>query len=81
MVACFDEAGYGERGPAALAELGRAGRRGALESLTTQDGRVTLVWRFSGLPAEQAPALERLLMERTGPQSLSIVYTSGTAAP
>jgi hypothetical protein len=59
--------------------LGRAARRGALESISAQDGRVTVTWRFHGLPTAEAPQLERLLIEKTRPESLSIVYASGGA--
>jgi len=57
--------------------LAGAGRRGALESLARLEGRVTVSWRFHGLPAGEAPRLEHELAERTRPESLSIVYASG----
>lgn len=76
VVASFDDAGYQSRGGALLAELGAAGRRGALESLTTHDGRVTVTWRFHGLPSTEAPALDRRLRDRAAPETLAIVYTT-----
>src|SRR6185503_3907994 len=72
VVASFAQAGYDAGGAALLAELAAAGRRGALESLTAQDGRVTVTWRFHGLPSGRAPELERRLRERAAPESLAI---------
>ena len=76
VVASFDDAGYASRGGALLAELAAAGRRGALESLTSHDGRVTVTWRFHGLPSTEAPALDRRVRERAAPETLAIVYTT-----
>jgi Domain of unknown function (DUF4956) len=67
---------YAASGPALFEELAACGRRGSLESLTTQDERITVTWRFQGMPGQQAPALERRLSERVAPLSLAIVYTT-----
>jgi hypothetical protein len=80
LIATFDEKLYGERRETLFAELGASGRRGALESLTTQDGRVTVVWRFAGLAPAEAPALERRIAELAAPSTLSIVYPGRVAA-
>lgn len=80
VIATFDERSYGERRDALYAALAGAGRRGGLESVTSQDGRVTVVWRFAGLAPADAPALERQLAGLAAPQSLSIVYAGGPAA-
>jgi len=53
---------------------------GALESVTQQDGAVTLVWRFAGLARAEAPELERRLSREAAPRTLSIVYDAGTGA-
>ena len=74
VVASFDEATYAERSAALYSALADSARRGTLESLTVQDGRVTVVWRFSGLAPGAAPELERRLTGLTSPRSLSIVY-------
>jgi hypothetical protein len=80
VIATFDRAAYDERGAALLETLARSGRRGALESLSAQDGRVTVVWRFAGLAAAEIPALERSLAERVRPEALSIVSGPGGAS-
>ena len=79
VVASFDAAGYAAGGAALLEELATAGRRGTLESLTTHDDRVTVTWRFHGLPSTQAPDLERRVRERAAPESLAIVYTTDSS--
>jgi hypothetical protein len=80
VIVTFDEATYGERREALFAALAAAGRRGALESVTAQDGRVTVVWRFAGVGSGAAPDLERTISALAAPKSLSIVYAGGTAA-
>jgi hypothetical protein len=77
VIATYAEADYSERGAALLATLAAAGRRGALESLTTQEGRVTITWRFSGLAPDAAPELERKLSAAARPESLAIVFAAG----
>jgi len=79
VIATYEEAVYGAQSGALLSALADAGRRGALESLTVQDGRVTLTWRFFGLSPAAAPALERKLRETAPPTSLAIVFAA--AAP
>jgi hypothetical protein len=80
VIVTFDEAAYAERREALFAALGEAGRRGALESVTSQDGRVTVVWRFAGVGAGAAHDLERKISSLGAPRSLSIVYSGGSAA-
>jgi hypothetical protein len=76
VVASFAEAAW-QSGRQEFSSLLRgAAKRGALEAVSSQDGRVTVTWRFQGLPQEQAIDLERRLAERSRPASLSIVYTS-----
>lgn len=77
VIVTFDVAGYEARHGELFAALGGATRRGALESLTSQDGRVTVTWRFFGLAPEAAPALERTLSEKARPESLAIVFAAG----
>jgi hypothetical protein len=77
VIATYAEADYAERSGALFAALAAASRRGGLESLTTQDGRVTVTWRFAGLPPATAPELERRLHSSTRPESLAIVYAVG----
>ena len=79
VVATFDAAGYAQGGGALIEELEKAGRRGSLESLTTDADRVTVTWRFQGLPSAQAPSLERRVRERAAPRSLAIVYTTDSS--
>jgi len=77
IIATFDDAGY-EKASAALFDVLRgATKRGALESLTRQEGRVTVTWRFFGLSGEAAPELERRLGREVAPESLAIVFASG----
>jgi hypothetical protein len=80
VIATFDEPAYAAIREPLFAALSGAGRRGALESVTSQDGRITLVWRFSGLPPQDAATFERRLAELASPQSLSIVYASRATA-
>lgn len=77
VIATYAEADYAERSATLYAALAETGRRGALESLTNQDGRVTVTWRFAGLPPATAPELERRLHASTRPESLAIVYAAG----
>lgn len=77
VIAAYAEADYGERSAALYAELAQAGRRGGLESLTTQDGRVTVTWRFFGLAPSAAPELQRRLHDAAKPDSLAIVFAAG----
>jgi len=81
VVASFTQQGYDAAAATLFAELAAAGRRGGLESLSTQEGRVTLTWRFSGLGSAQAPELERRLRERTAPDSLAIVFAGDSGLP
>lgn len=80
VIATFDAASYDAARPALFAALAESARGGALESLTQQEGAVTLVWRFAGLARTEAPALERRLTKEAAPRSLSIVYDAGAAA-
>ncbi|MGE0640200.1 MAG: DUF4956 domain-containing protein [Thermoanaerobaculia bacterium] len=80
VIATFEESKYAERSEAFFAELGRASRRGAVESVTSQDGRVTVVWRFTGLAPAEAPALERRIAGLAAPQTLSVVYSGRSTA-
>jgi hypothetical protein len=80
VIATFDEASYEAHRESLFAAFSSTGRRGALESVTSQDGRVTVVWRFAGMPSGEAPALERKISSLASPKSLSIVYASGAAA-
>lgn len=80
VLATFDEAGYAARQEAFFAALAAAGRSGAVESVTRLDGRVSVTWRFAGIPSSEAPAVERLLHERAAPSSLTIVYPQSSGA-
>ena len=80
LIATFDEPVYGEHREALFALLAEASRRGALESVTAQDGRVTVVWRFSGLASTAAPGLERRIHALATPKSLSIAFAGGSGA-
>jgi hypothetical protein len=80
VIATFEERVYAELNGSLFAALAEAGKRGALESVTTQNGQVTVVWRFTGLPPAAAPALERRLAELGSPASVSIVYAGRAAA-
>ena len=73
VIATFEEAAYASANGALYAALAGAGRGGAIESVTTQDGRVTVVWRCRGLAPEAVLELERRIAEAAKPQSLSIV--------
>jgi len=79
VIATFGEAAWSTSSGELLAALAAASRRGALESLTVQEGRVTLTWRFFGLAPERAPELERLLVRTARPETLSIVFAAGGA--
>ena len=81
VIATFLEDDYRSRGAAVLDELAHSGRSGGLESLATQDGRVTVTWRFHGLPGSKAAALEQSLKDRGAPQTLAIVYAADAALP
>lgn len=81
VIATFQEDDYRARGAAVLDELARSGRSGGLESLTTQDGRVTVTWRFHGLPGSKAAALEQALQDRSTLETLAIVYAADAALP
>ncbi len=81
LVATFDDAGYAERGAELFAALAANGRRGALESLTADGGRVTITWRFRGVPPADAPALERQLRQHARPETLSILFTADLPLP
>lgn len=73
VVATFDESAYGSANGALFAALAAAGKGGALESVTTQDGRVTVVWRCRGLAPASVPELERRIAAAAKPSTLSIV--------
>jgi hypothetical protein len=77
VVASFPAADWNERREAFLAAL-QAASDGQIQALSTQEGRVTVTWRFRALPQAQAGALERRLNE-SRPDSLSIVYTTDFA--
>jgi hypothetical protein len=77
IVATLPAAAYAESGSELLALLAGAARSGALESLTRQEGRVTVTWRFRGMGSAAAAALERELVARTRPESVAIVFASG----
>jgi len=77
VIATFAEADYAERRGELFAALGAAARRGGLESLTAQEGRVTVAWRFAGLSPDAAPELERALHAKARPESVSIVFAAG----
>lgn len=77
VIATYGEADYGERSSALYSALASAGRRGALESLARQDGRVTVTWRFFGLPPASVPELDRALRESAKPESVAIVFAAG----
>ncbi len=79
VIATFDAAGYDAARVALFAALAGSAR-GALESVTQQEGTVTLVWRFGGLARAAAPELERRLSREATPRTLSIVYDAGTGA-
>jgi len=78
VIATYAEADYGEARAGLFAALAGASRRGGVESLTTQDGRVTVTWRFFGLAPSAAPELERRLSAATKPESLAIVFGAGS---
>ena len=80
VIATYDEAAYEAAREALFATLGGAAG-GALESLTRQEGAVTVVWRFAGLARAAARALESRLAEGAAPRTLSIVYDAGATAP
>ncbi|MEO8275627.1 MAG: DUF4956 domain-containing protein [Thermoanaerobaculia bacterium] len=80
VIATFDGAGYAAHGKDFFAALTTAGRSGILESLTRLEGRVTVTWRFAGLPSSEAPEVERVLQEHGAPESLTIVYPPSTSA-
>jgi hypothetical protein len=73
VIATFDEAEYGAANGALFAALAGAGRDGAIESVTTQDGRVTVVWRCRGFAPEAVAELERRIAGTAKPRSLSVV--------
>lgn len=79
VIATFESAAYDAARVALFAAL-TGSARGALESVTQQEGSVTLVWRFAGLARADAPELERRLSKETTPRTLSIVYDAGTGA-
>jgi hypothetical protein len=80
VVASFSAGRWSEEREEFFSLLRQAAKRGALEAVAAQEERVTVTWRFRGLPPESAAALERRLAERLRPESLSIVYT-GNAGP
>lgn len=77
VVATFEEAAWDKAGATLLEMLRDASRHGALESVTSQEGRVTVTWRFFGLSGEAAAGLERRLQRTVAPESLAIVFASG----
>lgn len=77
VIATFREPDYDQRHGDLFAVLGGAARSGGLESLTTQEGRVTVTWRFFGMAPEAAPALERKLVATARPESVAIVFAAG----
>lgn len=77
VIATFEESRYEAARSALFETLGAAARSGELESLVTQDGRVTVTWRFRGLASDAAPELERKLRTAARPESLAIVFASG----
>jgi len=79
VIATFDAAAWDAARAPLFAALG-ASAGGALESVTQQEGAVTLVWRFAGLARAEAPELERRLSREAAPRTLSIVYDAGTGA-
>ena len=81
VVASLAQAAYDAAAPTLLAELASAGRGGGLESLTVQDGRVTLTWRFHGLAGARAVELERRLRQSVTTDSLAIVYATDAGLP
>src|SRR5262245_55084925 len=64
---------------AVLAALAQAAKHGSLEAVSAQRDRVTVTWRFRGMPSAQIPVLERRLAESGRPESLSVVYTADAA--
>jgi len=78
VVATYAESDYGEHGAALFATLAGACRRGGVESVTSQEGRVTVTWRFFGLAPDAAAELERRLRAATRPESLAIVFAAGS---
>jgi uncharacterized protein DUF4956 len=81
VVASLAQAAYDAAAPTLLAELASVGRGGGLESLTVQDGRVTLTWRFHGLAGGRAAELERRLRQCAATDSLAIVYATDAGLP
>ena len=79
VIATFDAAAWDAARVPLFAALG-ASAGGALESVTQQEGAVTLVWRFAGLARAEALELERRLSREAAPRTLSIVYDAGTGA-
>lgn len=79
VVLTLDEAAYAQHGPALFTLLGEKVRRGGLESLTRNDGRVTVTYRFHGLA--DAPGLERGLADKVGPASTAIVFAAAASQP
>ena len=73
VIATFEEASWSEANGALFAALATAGRGGAVESVTAQDGRVTVVWRCRGLAPATIPELERRIAGVAKPATLSIV--------
>lgn len=75
VVATFTPAAWESGREALLGTLAAAAKQGALEAVSAQRDRVTVTWRFRGLPSAEVPRLERRLAESAAPETLSIVYT------
>ncbi len=73
LIATLDETAYEAGREQLLALLAGAGRRGRIDSVTAQEGVVTVVWRYGSLAAAEIPALERRVAALARPRSLSIV--------
>jgi len=74
IIATYADAVYTAERAKLLASFASLTRRGQIDSLTAQEGRVTVTWRFAGLPPGGAVEVERALREQAAPESLAILF-------